>query len=78
MEHVDLPSLGMEFALPIFVFQGDRDFTAPAELVRTYVDRMVAPQKLLVLIAGGGHGAFISRSDEFLKLLLENVRPLAM
>jgi len=75
---VDLPALGTDFAVPIFVFQGADDNIAPAELARAYVDSLRAPQKQFVAIADGGHVAMIARSDEFLRLLDQWVRPLAV
>lgn len=78
MMTVDLPALGTDFAVPIFVFQGAADNITPAQLAQSYVDSITAPQKQLVLIPRVGHLAMMSKSDEFLKLLVERVRPLAM
>lgn len=75
---VDLRALGVDFAVPMFVFQGANDNIAPAELARTYVDSLRAPQKRFVAITAGGHVAMMSRSDEFLRLLDQWVRPLAV
>jgi pimeloyl-ACP methyl ester carboxylesterase len=74
---VDLPVLGTNFVVPIFVFQGAEDNIAPAELARAYVDSITAPQKEFVPIMGAGHVAMITRNDEFLTLLDQWVRPLA-
>ena len=76
-EAVDLPSLGLDFAIPVFVFQGALDNVAPVPPVRTYVDSITAPRKELVLIPGAGHNAIATKSDEFLVLLNQRVRPLA-
>lgn len=75
---VDLPALGTDFAIPIFVFQGAGDGIAPAELAKEYVDSITAPRKQFIAIAGAGHVAMMARSDEFLRLLDQWVRPLAM
>jgi pimeloyl-ACP methyl ester carboxylesterase len=75
---VDLPALGTDFAIPIFVFQGADDNIAPPELARAYVDGITAPQKQFIPITGAGHVAMMARSNEFLKLLDEWVRPLAI
>jgi pimeloyl-ACP methyl ester carboxylesterase len=75
---VDLPALGANFAVPIFVFQGTEDNIAPAELARAYVDSLKAPQKQFVAIADGGHVAMMARSAKFLRLLDQWVRPLAV
>jgi pimeloyl-ACP methyl ester carboxylesterase len=75
---VDLPALGTDFDIPFFIFQGTLDNITPASPLRTYIATITAPQKQLVLIAGAGHNVMVTRSDEFLRLLIEWVRPLAI
>lgn len=71
-----MKDLGIEFAVPVFFFQGTEDFTSPTALARQYLEEIKAPQKELVLIPGG-HFAVFMNSDYFLKELLARVRPLA-
>ena len=78
VEQEDIPSLGTTFAIPFFVFQGALDNVTPVAPVQEYVDRVTAPQKKLILIPNAGHNAIATRSDEFLELLLEHIRPLAL
>jgi pimeloyl-ACP methyl ester carboxylesterase len=75
---VDLSALGTDFAVPVFVFQGEADHITPAQLARSYVENITAPQKELVPIPGAGHLAMLTRNNVFLRLLVEQVRPLAM
>jgi pimeloyl-ACP methyl ester carboxylesterase len=75
--NVDLPALGADFVVPVFVFQGAEDNITPASLAGKYVESIRAPQKQFVLIPGAGHLAMTTKSEEFLKLLVERVRPLA-
>jgi pimeloyl-ACP methyl ester carboxylesterase len=75
VEREDIPSLGTTFAIPFFVFQGALDNVTPVAPVQEYVDRITAPRKELVLIPNAGHNAIATRSNEFLKLLLERVLP---
>jgi pimeloyl-ACP methyl ester carboxylesterase len=49
--------LGLDFAIPIFVFQGAEDFTTPAELSRRYLASIKARRKAFVSVEGGGHFA---------------------
>jgi pimeloyl-ACP methyl ester carboxylesterase len=72
-----MADLGLEFSLPMFVFEGDEDFTTPTALARHYVESMKAPHKEFVPIHGG-HFAMFMHSDEFLQELLKRVRPLAV
>jgi pimeloyl-ACP methyl ester carboxylesterase len=74
---IDLTTLGTDFAIPVFVFQGAEDDVAPMTLAKTYVESITAPQKEFVAISGAGHTALYTKSDEFLRLLDQRVRPLA-
>ena len=73
----DLPSLGTEFGVPFFVFQGATDHVTAVRPVQDYMESIKAPRKELVLIPNAGHNVMVTRSEEFLKLLRERVRPLA-
>ncbi len=78
MMKVDLAASERDFAIPIFVFQGaDDDFT-PVQLAEEYVDGITAPQKQFAPIEDAGHDAIITKSSEFLRLLVQRVRPLAI
>jgi pimeloyl-ACP methyl ester carboxylesterase len=70
--------LGLEFEIPVFIFQGAEDFTTPTELARRYLDSIAAPLKAFVPIEDGGHFAVFMRSDRFLAELVRRVRPLAV
>ena len=70
--------LGLDFTIPIFVFQGSEDCTTPTALAHEYLDLIRAPQKEFVPIEGGGHFAVFMRSDRFLQELVSRVRPLAL
>jgi pimeloyl-ACP methyl ester carboxylesterase len=69
--------LGLDFAVPMFVFQGVEDFTTPTELARLFLASIHAPRKGFVEIKGGGHFAVFMKSDVFLNELVRRVRPLA-
>jgi pimeloyl-ACP methyl ester carboxylesterase len=75
---LDIPSFGIDFAIPFFVFQGAEDTVTPLAPVREYITAITAPRKELVLIPDAGHSAIFTRSDQFLKLLLGLVRPLTV
>src|SRR5215472_381401 len=70
--------LGLEFSIPMFIFQGVEDFTTPTALARQYFEAVKAPRKAFVAIAGGGHFAVFMHSDRFLNELVNRVRPLAV
>jgi len=78
VERLDAMSLGTDFSVPFFVFQGALDNVTPVAGVRPYFDAVRAPHKDLALIPNAGHNVMATRSDEFLKLLVERVRPFAV
>ncbi len=69
--------LGLEFSIPIFVFQGEQDFTTPTALAQHYLESIKAPRKAFVPIRGG-HFAVFMHSGQFLQELVVRVRPLAV
>src|SRR5262249_8721627 len=69
--------LGLEFSIPMFIFQGAEDFTTPTALAREYFASIKAPRKTFQEIKDGGHFAVFMRSEEFLRELVRLVRPLA-
>lgn len=77
MLSADLTSLGPDFKIPIFIFQGSEDERAPAPLAQQYFDTIQAPHKEFVLLQGAGHFAVWSLPDRFLHELETRVRPLA-
>jgi len=72
-----MAELGLQFSIPMYVFEGEEDFTTPTALARQYVDAMKAPRKEFVPIHGGHFAMFMHR-DEFLQELVKRVRPLAV
>jgi pimeloyl-ACP methyl ester carboxylesterase len=71
----DARHLGMTFALPFFLFQGDADVLTPTVLATEYLATVEAPTKGLVLLQDGGHLAVLLQPQQFLQALLTHVRP---
>jgi pimeloyl-ACP methyl ester carboxylesterase len=76
--NVDLPTLGTDFSIPIFIIQGEEDLTAPQELAKAYFDSIEAPLKQFYLVPGAGHEPSVPQLKLVLKVLVEQVRPLAL
>jgi pimeloyl-ACP methyl ester carboxylesterase len=74
----NLASLGPDFAVPVFFFQGSADNVAQASLAEDYFKTIQAPHKEMVLLEGGGHFAFLGMSGRFLQELVTRVRPYAI
>jgi pimeloyl-ACP methyl ester carboxylesterase len=66
---LDLNALGYDMPVPFCILDGRSDQLAPPELAAPYFQKIRAPGKAMTLI-DGGHFAFISNSDEFLRALL--------
>jgi pimeloyl-ACP methyl ester carboxylesterase len=74
----DLWSMGTDFSIPVFFFEGTDDRITPIEPAYAYFEQIKAPQKKFVRFEGGDHFIPFDRPDEFLSQLIENVRPLAL
>jgi pimeloyl-ACP methyl ester carboxylesterase len=68
MAAFDARTLGLEYAVPMFFVQGALDRYTPTEHVAEFVEDIVAPQKKIVVVEGGGHAVLFMR-DEFLGAL---------
>ena len=78
LQDVDLPALGTDFAIPIFILQGQEDLTAMPELAKAYFDSIKAPRKQFFLVPGTGHQPSAPQLNLALKILVEQIRPLAV
>jgi len=78
VQDVDLPALGTDFSIPIFMIQGQEDLTALPELAKAYFDSIKAPRKQFYLVPGTGHGLSATELNMTLKVLVEQVRPLTL
>jgi pimeloyl-ACP methyl ester carboxylesterase len=73
--HLTATDLGFSFGVPIFMIQGEIDFTTPTVAARRYFDAIQAPLKNFATIPDGGHFAVFMHSDAFLRQLVELVGP---
>lgn len=55
--------------VPAIFIQGEDDIQTPTILVEAFAQRLTAPSKVHVTIAGGGHNALLFMPDHFLKIL---------
>jgi pimeloyl-ACP methyl ester carboxylesterase len=65
------------FRVPLVVIQGAEDVTTPTVLAREWLQSIQAPHKEFVTIEGAGHFAMFVKRDEFLRLMVAKVLPLA-
>jgi pimeloyl-ACP methyl ester carboxylesterase len=65
-----------EFRVPVFVIQGERDYTTPSGLARGYVAGLKAPKKASVTIPDSGHFAMFMKPEAFLAELKKHVLPV--
>jgi pimeloyl-ACP methyl ester carboxylesterase len=70
-------ALGLDFEVPVFIFQGGSDLNTPVALAEAYTRDIRAPVKAFEAIPGAGHN-IIAFSDALLALLNKHVRPLVL
>lgn len=74
----DFASLGTRFAVPIVVLQGEEDRFQPTPYAKAWLDGVTAPSKAFAVIPGGGNHFMETHPEQFLALLMQLVRPLAV
>ena len=74
----DLPVQAPDIGTAVYIIQGQEDVISPRVAAVDYFDRLSAPSKELVLIAGAGHFAFMTAPTAFLNALTNRVRPVAI
>jgi pimeloyl-ACP methyl ester carboxylesterase len=75
---VNLRTLGPDFAIPMFVFEGPDDYITSPELAKAYLDTLNAPRKEFVMLPAGGHFAVFTHPQAFVAEMNSRVRPLAL
>ena len=75
---IDLRQLGVRFAMPVFMLQGDEDLVTRPEIARAYFDTLVAPRKAFVSMPRTGHDPNRTMMDTQLQVLRDRVRPDAV
>jgi pimeloyl-ACP methyl ester carboxylesterase len=73
----DVRNLGSDYAVPMFVFNGDKDAVTPIIFAKAWFDTIRAPKKAFVILKGGGHSAMLTMPDVFLHELVTRVRPIS-
>lgn len=74
---VDLPALGTDFDVPIFLLQGEEDLLTSPAIAKPYFDSLSAPKKAFVLLPRTGHDPNPIMVDAQYRLLTEQILPLA-
>jgi len=75
LETIDLPSLGVAFDIPFFLFHGTCDQATPIELAEEYFAAIEAPHKEFVRFPGCHHFVVMNRPHDILRELVARVVP---
>jgi pimeloyl-ACP methyl ester carboxylesterase len=68
---VDLPALGVKYALPMLFVQGEEDLLTRPAVTRAFVDSLQAPHKKLVMVPGAGHDPNFALIEAHFRVLME-------
>ena len=77
LQAFDARTLPMDFSMPVYFFQGDKDYYSVTSSVKAYEGEITAPVKETVIIEGGSHSVIWLR-EPFLKELNRHVRPVVI
>lgn len=73
---INLPALGKDFRIPVFLVQGEEDLNTVPQITKSYFDTIHAPQKAYVLVPHTGHDPNVAMVDAQYQLLTQRVLPL--
>lgn len=73
---IDLPRLGLTFAIPVFILEGAEDLVTVPDVARLYFDSLTAPHKEFRLLAATGHDPNAALVDAEYDILTTRVLPL--
>lgn len=76
LSRIDLPALGLDFAIPMFFVQGAADLVTTPEVARRYYDSITAPKKAWRLVTDAGHDPNESLLAAQHDILMTQVLPL--
>lgn len=71
LEQINLHALGTDFAVPVYIIQGDEDLSAPPDLAKAYFESIRAPRKRFATVPGTGHESSVPQLDLVLEVLRE-------
>lgn len=74
----DAKKLTRTFKVPFFIIDGEDDIQVPTTIAHEWFETIEAPQKAFITIPDAAHLALATHSAEFLKIMSERVRPLAL
>lgn len=64
-----------ELACPLFLINGRYDYSCVATISERWYNKVAAPVKGLLWLEDSGHNAVYSEADEFMRYMVETVRP---
>lgn len=73
---IELPRLGLNFELPVFMLMGEHDLLTLPEVAKRYFDAIKAPAKAYFVVPNAGHDPNQPLIDAQFKVLNEQVLPL--
>jgi proline iminopeptidase len=73
----DAAKLGADFQVPIFFILGRNDWQVPGVLAEQYLATISAPTKGFFWVERASHSPMVEQPEEFAKIMIEHVRPLA-
>lgn len=73
---VNLPALGTQFELPVFLVMGEQDLLTSSAIARRYFDSITAPHKGFTVVKRAGHDPNQAVLDAQWTILREQIAPL--
>nr|WP_227254240.1 alpha/beta hydrolase [Xanthomonas vasicola]MDO6947940.1 alpha/beta hydrolase [Xanthomonas vasicola]MDO6951223.1 alpha/beta hydrolase [Xanthomonas vasicola]MDO6959992.1 alpha/beta hydrolase [Xanthomonas vasicola]MDO6968472.1 alpha/beta hydrolase [Xanthomonas vasicola] len=66
---INLRTLGPQFAMPVYLIQGEQDLVTPAQISKAYFDGLSAPSREFLLLPRTGHDPNSPMTEAQVKVL---------
>jgi len=73
----DARKFGMRWQIPVFFINGRYDWQVNNQVAYEYYEAIEAPLKRFFYIEKSSHAAMVEQPEEFARILIEEIRPLA-
>jgi len=75
-EDFDIRNFGTDFQIPVFFITGELDRVTSYQLARGFYEEISAPYKAFFSIPNAGHMPMHENTVEYIRVLIEEIRPL--
>lgn len=74
LNNFDLDKYGFEYKMPVCYIFGDNDYVTPAEVFHDYYNKIIAPDKNMIIIKNAGHLTMFEQPESFFEAIIPYIK----